>query len=106
MLDVCRDDMIGIRDRALISLGFAGAFRRSELAALRVDDLTECPEGYRVINPAQQNRPDRGGAGDRHPQGAQNHARAGRSGVATGRRDIGIKAATRVPRGCAEPISR
>jgi site-specific recombinase XerC len=49
MLDVCRDDMIGLRDRALISLGFAGAFRRSELVPLRVDDLTECPEGYRVI---------------------------------------------------------
>jgi site-specific recombinase XerC len=49
MLDVCRDDMLGLRGRALISLGFAGAFRRSELVALRVDDLTECPVGYRVV---------------------------------------------------------
>ena len=30
-----------LRDRALILMGFAGAFRRSELAALRVSDLRE-----------------------------------------------------------------
>jgi site-specific recombinase XerD len=37
MLDVCpTNTTIGVRDRALISLGFAGAFRRSELPALRV----------------------------------------------------------------------
>ena len=33
--------LIDIRDRALILVGFAGAFRRSELAALRVSDLRE-----------------------------------------------------------------
>ena len=33
--------LIDIRDRALILVGFAGAFRRSELAALRLDDLRE-----------------------------------------------------------------
>jgi site-specific recombinase XerD len=49
MLDACdTSTMIGIRDRALISFGFAGAFRRSELVALRVEDLTECADGYRV----------------------------------------------------------
>jgi integrase len=41
MLDACPGTMIGIRDQALISLGFAGAFRRSELVALRINDLTE-----------------------------------------------------------------
>jgi site-specific recombinase XerD len=30
---------IGLRDRALLVVGFAGAFRRSELVALNVDDL-------------------------------------------------------------------
>jgi hypothetical protein len=29
-------------------LGFAGAFRRSELMALQVSDLAEVPDGYRV----------------------------------------------------------
>jgi site-specific recombinase XerD len=48
LLDTCGDGMTGTRDRALISLGFAGAFRRSELVALRVEDLTEQPDGYRV----------------------------------------------------------
>ncbi len=31
--------LIGIRDRALLLTGFAGAFRRSELAAIRVEDV-------------------------------------------------------------------
>jgi site-specific recombinase XerD len=48
MLDACPDTMIGIRDRALLALGFAGAFRRSELVALQVQDLEEVADGYRV----------------------------------------------------------
>ena len=48
MLDACPHTMIGIRDRALLALGFAGAFRRSELVALQVSDLEEVPDGYRV----------------------------------------------------------
>jgi site-specific recombinase XerD len=38
----------GLRDRALLLLGFAGAFRRSELVALDVADIAECDEGLRV----------------------------------------------------------
>jgi integrase len=34
--------------RALLALGFAGAFRRSELVALQVADLEEVADGYRV----------------------------------------------------------
>jgi site-specific recombinase XerD len=37
-----------VRDRAIVLLGFAGAFRRSELVALNVDDLEETPEGLLV----------------------------------------------------------
>jgi site-specific recombinase XerD len=37
-----------LRDRALLLLGFAGAFRRSELVALDVADLELDPEGFRV----------------------------------------------------------
>jgi hypothetical protein len=48
MLDACPDTMIGVRDRALIALGFAGAFRRSELVTLQVSDLLEVADGYRV----------------------------------------------------------
>jgi hypothetical protein len=33
----------------LLALGFAGAFRRSELVALTVADLVDAPDGYRVM---------------------------------------------------------
>lgn len=36
-----------LRDRALLLLGFAGAFRRSELVALDVSDIEETTEGLR-----------------------------------------------------------
>jgi site-specific recombinase XerD len=49
MLKRCPDTLAGKRNRALIALGFAGAFRRSELVALEVADLTETPDGLRVI---------------------------------------------------------
>ncbi len=41
-------DIKGLRDRALLLLGFAGAFRRSELVALDVADLQFCDSGLRV----------------------------------------------------------
>ena len=44
MLVLCPDTLIGKRDRALLALGFAGAFRRSELCALDVADLVETPD--------------------------------------------------------------
>ena len=43
------DTLTGKRDRALLALGFAGAFRRSELVAPDVEDLREDPEGLRVL---------------------------------------------------------
>jgi site-specific recombinase XerD len=41
--------LAGLRDRALLLLGFAGAFRRSELVALDVEDIAETKEGLRVM---------------------------------------------------------
>lgn len=41
--------LAGKRDRALLALGFAGAFRRSELVALTVADLIEVAGGLRVL---------------------------------------------------------
>ena len=40
--------LIDRRDRAILLLGFAGALRRSELAALDVEDLVETADGLRV----------------------------------------------------------
>jgi hypothetical protein len=42
------NSLIGLRDRALLLLGFAGAFRRSELVALNVSDLERTEEGSDV----------------------------------------------------------
>lgn len=39
MMRAFGDDLTGLRDRALILLGFAGALRRSELVAVNFDDL-------------------------------------------------------------------
>jgi integrase len=47
MLDELPSGLIGLRDRALITLGFAGGFRRSELVALNCDDLVFVAEGSR-----------------------------------------------------------
>jgi hypothetical protein len=37
-----------LRDRAVLLLGFAGAFRRSELVALDVEDIEDVPEGLLI----------------------------------------------------------
>jgi site-specific recombinase XerD len=47
-VETCADRLIDLRDRALILIGFAGAFRRSELVALDLDDVAVVPEGLRV----------------------------------------------------------
>ena len=39
MLRACGDDLPGLRDRALLLVGFAGALRRSELVALDVEHI-------------------------------------------------------------------
>ena len=42
------DDLRSVRDRALLAIGMAGAFRRSELVALQVGQLTREARGLRV----------------------------------------------------------
>lgn len=42
------DNLQGIRDKAILLIGYAGAFRRSELAALNVEDLEFSIEGVKV----------------------------------------------------------
>ncbi|MFB6230478.1 MAG: tyrosine-type recombinase/integrase [Salinibacter sp.] len=51
----------GKRDRALILTGFAGAFRRSELAALRVEHIESRPSGLLVTVP--ESKTDQEGEG-------------------------------------------
>jgi integrase len=55
-------DVRGLRDKALLLVGFAGALRRSELVALDVSDLEEGTEG--VIVRIRRSKIDQEGVGD------------------------------------------
>ena len=54
-------DLRSVRDRALLAFGMAGAFRRSELVALRFTDLEWVEEGLRVS--IRRSKTDQDGAG-------------------------------------------
>ena len=43
MLEQCGSSLIGLRDAAIISLGFSAALRRSEICALTIDDIQIVP---------------------------------------------------------------
>jgi site-specific recombinase XerD len=49
LVDVLDDDIKGVRDRALLTVGFAGGFRRSELVALDIGDITFTPKGVIIL---------------------------------------------------------
>lgn len=49
MVNTLPDNLLGLRDRALLLVGFAGAFRRSELVSLDVEDLVFRPDGVEII---------------------------------------------------------
>ncbi len=48
LVAACPDTLLGLRDRAILLIGFAGAFRRSELVALDVEDLTFEDQGVTI----------------------------------------------------------
>ena len=61
LADYFTDDILGARDRAIILLGFAGAFRRSELARIQFEELTFSPQGLAIFIP--QSKGDQLGRG-------------------------------------------
>jgi integrase len=61
MVDASNDGRIGARDRALILLGFAGAFRRSELVALDIEDCAFGKDGLTVT--LRRSKTDQQGVG-------------------------------------------
>ncbi len=48
MVSALPDTLLGTRDGALLLVGFAGAFRRSELCALRMSDLCFTQDGLTI----------------------------------------------------------
>lgn len=51
MLSHIPDTVKGARDRALLMMGFCGAFRRSELVSIQIENLEFTPQGIVVILP-------------------------------------------------------
>jgi integrase len=61
MVESTDQGLIGLRDRALILLGFAGAFRRSELVGLDVEDCAFGKDGLTVT--LRRSKTDQDGTG-------------------------------------------
>jgi integrase len=61
MLAPLPDDLSGLRDRALLLIGFAGGFRRAALCALDRADITFVPEGMDVV--IRKDKTDQAGQG-------------------------------------------
>jgi len=57
MLERCPDDQLGLRDAAMLALGFAGALRRSEICALDVADVES--DGSHAILTVRRGKTDR-----------------------------------------------
>ncbi|MGA9266821.1 MAG: site-specific integrase [Rhodomicrobium sp.] len=57
----CDQSLSGIRDRALVLLGFAGAFRRSELVSLNVEHIDWTRDGMTIF--IERSKTDKAGEG-------------------------------------------
>ncbi len=62
LIATCGTDLAGLRDRALLLLGFAGALRRSELVGLDLAHLRPTPLGMRLLI-ARSKKTDKAGEG-------------------------------------------
>ena len=70
MLEQCGDSLIGLRNAAVISLGFSAALRRSEICALTMDDIQIIPPNHgddtrRMFVHIRKSKTDQAGRGQR-----------------------------------------
>jgi integrase len=61
MLRGIGDSPLALRDRALLLIGFAGGFRRSELAALDIADVEDTTDGLQIL--IRRSKSDQDGEG-------------------------------------------
>ncbi len=62
LLAACPEDLMGLRDKVLVSVGFASLCRRGELVSISIEDLTRTEQGrYTVLVRRAKNDPE--GAG-------------------------------------------
>lgn len=62
LVNYCGDNLQGLRDRVILLLGFAGAFRRSELVSIQVENLTFTDNGLVIFIP--KSKADQEGRGE------------------------------------------
>lgn len=67
MLELTPDSLLGVRDRAIMLLGWAGAFRRTELVALDIEDLFKGDEPGTLIAWVRRSKNDQRGTGKKKP---------------------------------------
>lgn len=70
MLDALDEGLAGCRDRALLLVGFAGGFRRSELADLDIEDIKETADGLVIRVRRSKTDPERKGIAIALPYGS------------------------------------
>lgn len=80
LLAALPDNRAGCRDRALLLIGFAGGFRRSELAAIDVEHVSETTDGLVIRIPRSKTDPE--GQGARWPSRLPLRPRPARSAAA------------------------
>ena len=71
LVGACADDLAGLRDRALLLVGFAGALRRSELVGIDHEHLVIREAGLRLTIPRSKTDPAGEGAELGIPRGAR-----------------------------------
>lgn len=104
------EGLLGARDRALLLVGFAGALRRSELAALVVEDLVFNSDGLELT--LRRSKTDQEGAGEKRglPYGSDKltcPVRALKDWLAAAKLEAGpvFRAIDRHDRLAAKPVS-
>jgi integrase len=71
MVNHCDGTLAASRDRALLLVGFAGGFRRSELAAIKVEDIHEHKRGVTIFVPISKTDQEKQGREVELPFGCQ-----------------------------------
>ena len=69
LVAVCDGGLTGVRDRAMLLIGFAGALRRSELVGIDREHITLTHEGLRLLIPRAKTDPEGEGAEIGLPRG-------------------------------------
>jgi len=69
LVATCDHGLAGLRDRALLLLGYAGALRRAELVAIAREHISFTPAGLRLLIPRAKSDPEGQGTELGIPQG-------------------------------------